>query len=40
MLMILICSVKENAEALLCGSEEICVELNAEETKYVVMSHE
>ena len=35
-----ICTIKENAEALLCGSEEICIELNAKQTKYVVMAHE
>jgi hypothetical protein len=27
-----ICTIKENTEALLCGSEEIGVELNAEKT--------
>ena len=35
-----ISTIKENAEALLSGSEEICIEINAEKTKYVVMSHE
>jgi hypothetical protein len=35
-----ISTIKENAETLLSGSEEICIEINAEKTKYVVMSHE
>jgi hypothetical protein len=35
-----ISTIKENAEIILSGSEESCIEINSEKTKYVVMSHE
>jgi hypothetical protein len=32
-------AIKKNKEALVVASKEICLEVNAEKTKYVVMSH-
>ena len=37
---LLICMVKENAEALVVGTKEIGLEVNADKTKYMVMSRE
>jgi hypothetical protein len=41
MLMILICvnTMRENTETLLEASGDICVEINTEKTKYMIMSH-
>jgi membrane protease subunit (stomatin/prohibitin family) len=35
-----ICTVKKNTEALLVNSKEIGLEVNADKTKYMVMSHD
>jgi hypothetical protein len=35
-----ICTIKKNTEALLVASKEIGVEVNAEKTKYMVMSRD
>ena len=34
------CTVKENAEALLVATKEIGLEVNADKTKYMVMSRD
>jgi hypothetical protein len=46
MLMILICwavvlnTIKENTETLLEASKDVCLEMYAEKTKYMIMSHQ
>jgi hypothetical protein len=35
-----VCTVKENAEALVVATKEIGLEVNADKTKYMVMSRD
>ena len=35
-----VCTVKENAEALVTATEETGLEVNADKSKYLVMSHQ
>jgi len=40
MLIQAVCTLKRNTEALVAASKEICLELNADKTKYIAMSQD